>query len=83
MRTLFDLHWLAIAFTSLVQLALFVRWLHRRIRSDEITRAFVEDIAMNHLPRIYAILERVCEQQGIDHPPLPAIHWVDLNRKSH
>jgi hypothetical protein len=83
MHTIFDFHWLAIAFSSFVQLLLFLRWLHRRIRSDEITRAFVEDIATNHLPHIYTLLERICEQQGIDRSPIPSIRWVDLNRKIH
>ncbi len=36
----------------LVQFVLFLRWLHRRMRNDEIVRAFVRDIATNHLPHI-------------------------------
>jgi hypothetical protein len=34
-----------------------LRWLHRRMRNDEITRAFVRDIATNHLPHIYNALK--------------------------
>lgn len=74
--------WWTLAFTSLVQLVLFVRWLYRRIRNDEITRAFVHDMATNHLPHIYERLDRLCDQQRIDRTPLPPIRWLDLNGKS-
>ena len=63
----------------MLQFILFVRWLYRRIRNDEITRAFVEDIATNHLPHIYVLLENICDQQGIERSPSPRIRWVDLN----
>jgi len=72
-------YWLTIAFTAAVQLGLFLRWLYRRIRNDEIMRAFVEDIATNHLPHIYDRLEKLCAQQGIERCPLPPIRWIDLN----
>jgi hypothetical protein len=36
-------------------------------------------MAMNHLPQIYALLEKLCEQQGIDRNALPPIRWVSLN----
>ena len=80
----------AIAAAAVVQLVLFVRWLYRRIRNDELMRVFIEDIAENHLPHIYALLEKICHQlarqggQGIDRddlPPAPPIRWLDLNRK--
>ena len=64
---------------GLAQLVLFLRWLYRRIRNDELTRAFVEDMAMNHLPQIYEVLEKLCDQQGIDHDPIPPIRWVDFH----
>jgi len=41
----------------LLQLALFLRWLHRRIRDDEIHRAFFRDLATNHLPPQIQYLE--------------------------
>lgn len=63
---------------GLAQLVLFLRWLYRRIRNDELTRAFVEDMAMNHLPQIYEVLEKLCDQQGVDHDPIPPIRWVDF-----
>jgi hypothetical protein len=84
MHTLMNTSGIAIALASLVQLILFLRWLYRRIRNDELTRAFVEDMATHHLPHIYALLELLCEQQGIDRTPLPPIRWVDLNgRRPH
>ena len=48
-----------------VQLVVFLRWLHRRIRDDEINRAFVHDVTTNHLPHIYDALLAIAEQQGI------------------
>ena len=65
--------------TSLVQFFLFLRWLYRRIRNDEMTRTFVEDMATNHLPHIYALLESLCDEKGIETPPRPPIRWIDLN----
>jgi hypothetical protein len=82
MRTLLDPYWAAVAVSSLVQLALFLRWLYRRIRNDEIMRAFVEDMATNHLPHIYERLEQLCDQQGIERSPLPPIRWIDLNSRN-
>ena len=77
MRALIDPYWWTVASASLVQFILFLRWLYRRIRNDEMTRAFVEDMATNHLPHIYGALQRICEQKGIEHTPLPPIRWVD------
>ncbi|MBZ5501037.1 MAG: hypothetical protein LAN59_02200 [Acidobacteriia bacterium] len=81
MRTLLNPYWLTAAFTSLVQLVLFLRWLYRRIRNDEIMRAFVRDMATNHLPHIYERLERLCERQGIERSPLPPVRWIDLSNR--
>jgi hypothetical protein len=70
---------LGVALSAMVQLALFLRWLYRRIRNDEIQSAFVRDMATNHLPHIYAALRRLCDAQGVkpDEPPL--IGWVEIN----
>jgi len=62
-----------------VQLVVFLRWLHRRIRDDEIHRAFVYDVATNHLPHIYDALRAIAEQQGIALPEPPALCFIDLN----
>jgi len=74
---------IAVALASLVQFILFARWLYRRIRNDEITRVFVEDMATNHLPHIYELLAKLCDQQGIERDPLPPIRWMDLSRPPH
>lgn len=79
MHTLLDPRLLVYLFSAIVQLVLFLRWLYRRIRNDELTRAFVEDMARNHLPHIYELLERLCAEQGIRGTPRPHIRWVDLN----
>jgi hypothetical protein len=73
---------LAFAVTSLVQFVVFLRWIYRRIRNDELTRAFVEDMATNHLPHIYEMLEKLCDKQGIERDQVPTIRWIDLNDRS-
>lgn len=75
-----DPYWVTVLFASLVQLALFLRWLYRRVRNDELTRIFVQDMATIHLPHIYDLLEKICVQQGIEGTKRPFIRWIDLNR---
>ena len=82
MHNFADANWLIVALTVGAQLALFLRWLYRRIRNDEIAHTFVHDMATNHLPHIYERLEKLCEEQGIEHTPLPPIRWLDLNNRS-
>lgn len=76
------IHWSAVL-TALVpvavQFVLFLRWLHRRMRNDEITRAFVRDIATNHLPHIYSALRDIAQQQGIVLSEPPLVRFVDLH----
>ncbi len=71
-----------LAVTSLVQFVVFLRWIYRRIRNDELMRAFVEDMATNHLPHMYNLLEKLCDKQGIERDPAPSIRWIDLNDRS-
>ncbi len=75
------LHWSAVL-TALVpvgvQFVLFLRWLHRRMRNDEIVRAFVHDIATNHLPHIYSALRQIAEQKGIELQEPPLVRFVEL-----
>lgn len=78
-RPFADPYWLTVFFASIVQLTLFLRWLYRRIRNDELTRIFVHDMAINHLPHIYELLENICDQQGIERTQRPSIRWVDMN----
>jgi hypothetical protein len=73
-------NWWTIGFAVIVQLALFVRWLYRRIRNDELLQIFVEDMATSHLPHIYELLLKLCEQQGNERLPRPSIRWVDVDK---
>ena len=75
-------HWpalLAAIFTVGVQFVLFLRWLHRRMRNDEIARAFIHDVATNHLPHIYNALQKIAAGQGIELDETPLVRFVDLN----
>ncbi len=63
------------------QFVIFLRWLHRRMRTEEITRAFVRDIATNHLPHIYNALQKIAAQQGITLDETPLVQFVDLNHR--
>ena len=83
MHTLLNATWPTFALTFAIQFVLFVRWLYRRIRNDELNRAFVRDMATSHLPHIYDRLEKICEHAGIERTrPPPRIRWVELNGKS-
>ncbi len=64
-------YWLIFAFTLLTQFFVFLRWLHRRLRDADIARAFVRDMATNHLPHIYRALHCLAAHHGIeiDDPP--------------
>jgi hypothetical protein len=62
-----------------LQFVLFLRWIHRRMRNDEIARAFIHDIATNHLPHIYNALQKIAAGQGIELDETPLVRFVDLN----
>jgi hypothetical protein len=79
MRAFLNPHWWTLALSAIVQLVFFLRWLYRRIRNDELTRIFVQDMATNHLPHIYDLLEKLCDRQGIERSPLPPVRWIDLS----
>jgi hypothetical protein len=66
-----------------VQFLLFLRWLHKRMRDDEIGRAFVRDVATNHLPHIYAALQKIAAKQGIELDETPLVRFLDLNGHWH
>ena len=74
-----DPYWIAAVVPIVVQFGLFIRWLYRRLRDDEIQRAVIRDIALNHLPHIYSVLRQIAERNGIaiDEPPL--IRFLELN----
>lgn len=70
---------IVIAVVSLVaQFVVFFRWMHRRIRDDEIQRVFIRDLALHHLPAIYRALHMIAEQQGITLDETPIVNYVDL-----
>lgn len=61
-------YWLIVAFTLLTQLCVFFRWLHRRLRDASIERAFIRDVALNHLPHIYHALLRIRASKSTTRP---------------
>ena len=73
--------WLTVLVPVGVQCVIFLRWLHRRIRDDEINRAFVHDVATNHLPHVYDALRAIAEQQGIVLDAPPPVRFIDLNER--
>ena len=73
--------WLTTLVPVVVQCVVFLRWLHRRMRNEEITRTFVRDIATNHLPHIYTALQKIAAQQGIELDETPMVRFVDLNHR--
>jgi hypothetical protein len=66
------------AFSLAAQLTVFLRWMHRRVRDDEIQRAFIRDLALRHLPSIYRALNTMAERQGIELDETPIVNYVDL-----
>src|SRR5580692_11319761 len=85
-RSHMPIHWSMIVAALVpvgVQFVLFLRWLHRRMRNDEIVRAFVRDIATNHLPHIYAALHAIARKQGIEPSETPLVRFVFLKYRDH
>jgi hypothetical protein len=72
-------YWLIVAFTLLAQFLLFLRWLHRRMRDEEIERAFVRDVATNHLPHIYHALRLIANHLQIQLDEPPPVQFLELN----
>jgi hypothetical protein len=66
-----------------VQFVIFLRWLHRRMRDDEIVRAFVRDMALTHLPHIYKMLREVSAKQGTATRETPMVQFVDFQKRRH
>ena len=71
---------LLLALVSLgAQSVVFLRWMHRRVRDDEIQREFIRDLALRHLPAIYRALHRIAERQGISLDETPLVNFVDIH----
>ena len=75
-------YWLVFAFTLLTQFFMFLRWLHRRIRSSEIERAFVRDMPTNHLSHIYHALKLIAEERQLQIGDPPPLRFIDLSGSS-
>jgi len=79
------IHWfalLSVTASACIQLVVFLRWLHRRMRDDEVHRQFVRDIAHNHLPHIYEALHKIAAKQGILLSLPPSVRFVDFDSDS-
>jgi len=72
-------YWIIATFSSLVQFAIFLRWLHRRTRDDEIRRAFIRDMAVNHLPHVYHALRQIASHLGLELQEPPPVQFIELN----
>jgi len=70
--------YVVVVFSLGAQLVVFLRWMHRRMRDDEIQRVFVRDLALRHLPNIYRALNTIAEQQGIELEETPIVNYVDI-----
>jgi hypothetical protein len=72
-------YWLIVGLSSLVQFFIFLRWLHRRTRDDEIRRAFIRDMAVNHLPHLYHALRQIAGRLGLDLAEPPPVQFLEFN----
>jgi hypothetical protein len=72
-------YWPTLVIPALVQFALFARWLYRRMRDDEIHRAFVRDMATNHLPHIYEALRALTRAMNVELPEPPPVRFIIFN----
>jgi hypothetical protein len=72
-------YWFVVVFPSGLQLFFFIRWLHRRTRDDEIRRAFIRDMALNHLPHLYHGLRQIGTHLGIELKEPPPVQFLELN----
>ncbi len=76
-------YWLILVFPLLAQFFMFLHWLHRHMRDEEIQRAFVRDVATNHLPHVYQALRLIDVHLGIaldEPPPLRFIEFDGSNK---
>jgi hypothetical protein len=76
-------HWLILGLTLLVQSVVFFRWLYRRMRDDENQRAFVRDVATNHLPHLYHALRLIAARLNIELRDPPPVRLPDENNSLH
>ena len=72
-------YWIAIGISSAVQFFIFLRWLHRRTRDDEIRRTFIRDMAINHLPHLYHALRMIGARLGLELADPPRVQFLEFN----
>ena len=70
--------YVVVVFSLGAQLVVFLRWMHRRMRDDEIQRVFVRDLALRHLPNIFGRWATIAEKQGIHLEEQPMVNYVDM-----
>ncbi len=76
-----DRYVIAAAVPLVAQAVFFLRWLHRRALADEIQRAFVRDMALNHLPHIYRVLHQIGRGCGVQLDEPPPVCFCELNHR--
>lgn len=69
---------LGLYLVGLTQAVVFFRWLHRRMRDDEVNRAFIRDMATNHLPHLYSAMRQLANKAGFELEEPPPIQWIDF-----
>jgi hypothetical protein len=72
-------YWIIAGLTALVQFVMFLLWLHRRTRDDEIRRAFIRDMALNHLPHLYHALRQIAGLLGMQFEEPPPVQFMELD----
>ena len=70
---------LSVTASTGIQLVVFLRWLHRRMRDDAVNRQFIRDVARNHLPHIYEALHKIAANQGILLNLPPHVRFIDFD----
>jgi hypothetical protein len=73
---------LSVAASASIQLIVFLRWLHRRMRDDEVNRLFIRDVAHNHLPHIYEALHKMAAKHGILLDLPPNVRFMEFNDRN-
>ena len=72
-------YWIVVGSSACVQCFFVLRWLHRRMRDDEMRRAFVRDMAINHLPHLYHALRQIAGRLGLEIKEPPPVQFLEFN----
>ena len=49
------------------------------MRDDEVRRAFVRDMAVNHLPHLYHALRQIAGRLGLEIKEPPPVQFLEFN----